>query len=149
MTAQTIDVGKIILREIQNCARHFGLAYFPFTITVLCLKAKIFANVKKTGYSQGTIMDWDLFRVARNSILQQQAESSDELKGEEVPTEIEPMQPVEIPNPGKPTEPIFEPNMATPTFRTRSPCPDPHDELSKLMDIMQHMQWQQQAYWRY
>ncbi|KAK5812267.1 hypothetical protein PVK06_027694 [Gossypium arboreum] len=76
---KTIDVGKIILREMRNCAiRHSGPAYFPFTITILCLKAKILANVKKTGYSQ-----------------------------------------------------------------------DHRDELSKLMDIMQHMQWQQQAYWRY
>ncbi|MBA0749486.1 hypothetical protein Gogos_003406 [Gossypium gossypioides] len=31
--------------------------YSPFTITILCLKAKILTNIKKTGYSQGTITD--------------------------------------------------------------------------------------------
>ncbi|KAH1106974.1 hypothetical protein J1N35_010742 [Gossypium stocksii] len=67
---KTIDVGKIILREIQNCAvRHSGPAYFPFTITILCLKAKILANIKKTRYSHGTITDWDLFGVAGDSVL--------------------------------------------------------------------------------
>ncbi|KAH1107790.1 hypothetical protein J1N35_011558, partial [Gossypium stocksii] len=62
------DVGKIILKEIQNCSiRRSGPAYFPFTITILCLKAKILANVKKTGYSQGIIIDWDLYRLAGDS----------------------------------------------------------------------------------
>ncbi|KAK5843200.1 hypothetical protein PVK06_005646 [Gossypium arboreum] len=62
--AKTIDVGKIILREIQNCAvKRSGPAHFPFTITILCLKAEILANVKKKGYSQGTITDWELHRV--------------------------------------------------------------------------------------
>ncbi|KAK5775698.1 hypothetical protein PVK06_043623 [Gossypium arboreum] len=103
LTGKTIDVGKIILREKRNYAvRRSGPAYFPFTITILCLKAKILANVKKTGYTKGTITDWDLYRIARESVLQAQ-----------------------------------------------SPRPDLQDELSKLMDIMQHMHWQQQAYWRY
>ncbi|MBA0868832.1 hypothetical protein Goshw_019361, partial [Gossypium schwendimanii] len=31
--------------------------------------------------------------------------------------------------------------MATLTFRTQSPSPNLRDELSKLMDIIQHMQW--------
>ncbi|KAH1057229.1 hypothetical protein J1N35_035294 [Gossypium stocksii] len=71
LTGKTIDVGKIILREIWNCTtRRFGPAYFPFTITILCLKAEILANVKKTGYSQGTITDWDLYRIAGDSVLQ-------------------------------------------------------------------------------
>ncbi|KAK5842401.1 hypothetical protein PVK06_004753 [Gossypium arboreum] len=72
ITGKTIDVGKIILRELRNCAiRHSSLAYFPFTITILCLKAKILANVKKTGYSQGTITDWDLYRIVGDSVVQQ------------------------------------------------------------------------------
>lgn len=79
LTKKTIDVGEIILREIQNCvARRSGPTYFPFTITILCLKAKILANVKKTGYSQGTIIDWDLYRIARDSVLQQRVELSED-----------------------------------------------------------------------
>ncbi|KAK5775782.1 hypothetical protein PVK06_043722 [Gossypium arboreum] len=35
--------------------------YFHLTITILWLKAKILANVKMKGYSQGTITDWDLY----------------------------------------------------------------------------------------
>ncbi|KAK5840147.1 hypothetical protein PVK06_009028 [Gossypium arboreum] len=62
LTGKTIDVGKIILKEIRNCAaRCSGPAYFPFTITILCLKAEILANVKKTRYTQGKITDWDLY----------------------------------------------------------------------------------------
>ncbi|KAG8472817.1 hypothetical protein CXB51_034623 [Gossypium anomalum] len=77
--AKTIDVGKIILREIRNCAvKRSGPAHFPFKITILCLKAEILANVRKTGYSQGTITDWDLYRVARYSVLQKQVEASEE-----------------------------------------------------------------------
>ncbi|KAK5785822.1 hypothetical protein PVK06_040441 [Gossypium arboreum] len=72
LTGKTIDVGKIILREIQNCAvKRSGPAHLPFTITILCLKAEILANVRKTGYSQGTIIDWGLYRVTGDSILQQ------------------------------------------------------------------------------
>ncbi|KAK5775821.1 hypothetical protein PVK06_043766 [Gossypium arboreum] len=70
LTGKSIDVGKIILREIRNCVvKRSGLAHFPFTITILCLKAEIHTNVRKTGYSQGTIIDWDLYRVAGDSVL--------------------------------------------------------------------------------
>ncbi|KAK5818937.1 hypothetical protein PVK06_023887 [Gossypium arboreum] len=71
LTGKTIDMGKIILREIRNYAiKRSGPAHFPSTIIILCLKAEILANVRKTGYSQGTITDWDLYRVAGDSILQ-------------------------------------------------------------------------------
>ena len=81
LTGKTIDVGKIILREIRNCTvRRSGPAYFPFTITILCLKAKILANVKKTGYSQGTITDWDFYRIDGYSVLQQRVEENEDRK---------------------------------------------------------------------
>ncbi|KAK5836330.1 hypothetical protein PVK06_012114 [Gossypium arboreum] len=115
LTRKTIDVGKIILRGVQNCAvKRSGLAHFLFTITILCLKAKILANVRKIGYSQGTIMDWDLYRVAGNSVLQKRVKVSEE-----------------------PEDPDEEegPTIAQPS------SPDLRDELSKLMDLMQHMQW--------
>ncbi|PPD78262.1 hypothetical protein GOBAR_DD24809 [Gossypium barbadense] len=34
-----------------------------------------------------------------------------------------------------------EPDIETSMFRAQPPCPDLRDELLKLMDIMQHMQW--------
>ncbi|KAH1039690.1 hypothetical protein J1N35_041433 [Gossypium stocksii] len=90
LIGKTIVLEKIILREIQNCAvRRSGPVYFPFTITILCLKAKILANVKKTGYSQGTITDWDLYLTTGDSVLRQRIEESEDLEEEEEdPTEI-------------------------------------------------------------
>ncbi|KAH1122093.1 hypothetical protein J1N35_005253 [Gossypium stocksii] len=124
LTGKTIDVGKIILKELQNCAaRCSGPVYFPFTITILCLKAKILAN-------------------------QRIEESEDPEEEEEDPTEIEPMQSAEILDKVEPMELETEPDVVTSMFRIQSPRPDLRDELSKLIDIMQHMQWQQQAYWR-
>ncbi|KAH1130228.1 hypothetical protein J1N35_001606 [Gossypium stocksii] len=148
LTRKTINVGKIILREIRNCVvRHSGPAYFPFTIIILCLKAKILANVKNTGYSQGTITDWNLYRIARDSVLQQRIEESEDPEEvEEDPTKFEPMREAEVPDKVEPMELEVEPDVKTSMFRTQSPCPDLRDELSKLIDIMQHMQWQQQAY---
>ncbi|KAH1107416.1 hypothetical protein J1N35_011184 [Gossypium stocksii] len=74
-------------------------------------------------------------------------ESEDpEEEKEEDPIEIEPVQEAKVPDKVEPMKLEAEPNTETSMFRTQSPCPDLRDELSKLMDIMQHMQWQQQAY---
>ncbi|KAH1097041.1 hypothetical protein J1N35_013962, partial [Gossypium stocksii] len=101
-------------------------------------KAKILANVRKTGYSQGTITNWDFYRIAKDSILYQRVEESEDFKEEEEedPTEIEPMQSVEIPNNTEPMEVVTEPNMTTSMFRTQLRRPNFRHELSKLMDIM-------------
>ncbi|KAK5775786.1 hypothetical protein PVK06_043727 [Gossypium arboreum] len=72
-------------------------------------------------------------------VKQRVEESEDPEEEEEYPTEIEPMQSAEIPNKTEPTEPVIEPDVATSMFKTQSPHPDLQDELSKLMDIMQHM----------
>ncbi|KAK5775161.1 hypothetical protein PVK06_043030 [Gossypium arboreum] len=143
LTGKTINVGKIILREIRNCVvRRSGHVYFPFMITILCLEAEILANVKKTWYSQGTITDLDLYRVAGGSVLQQRvAKSEDPDEEEEDPIEIEPIQSAEVPYKVEPIEPEIEPDDETSIFRAQPPSPDLRDELSKLMDIIQHMQW--------
>ncbi|KAH1046824.1 hypothetical protein J1N35_037608 [Gossypium stocksii] len=106
----TIDVGKIIFWEMRICAaRHFGPAYFPFTITILCLKAKILANIKKTSYSPGTITNWDLYRIVGDFVLQQRVEDSeDPEEGKENLIEIKPIQSAEIPGKAEPMEPITE-----------------------------------------
>ncbi|KAH1046836.1 hypothetical protein J1N35_037620 [Gossypium stocksii] len=117
LTGRTIDVGKIILKEIRNyTVRHFGPAYFPFTITISCLKAEILANVKKTGYTEGTITDWDLYRIAGDSVLQQRIEESEEPEDpdeEEDPT----MQSFEVSDKVDPVEPKAESDTETPMFR--------------------------------
>ncbi|KAH1097947.1 hypothetical protein J1N35_014868 [Gossypium stocksii] len=131
--AKTIDVGKIILREMRNCVvRRSGPAYFPFTITIMYLKTKILANVKNIGYSQGTITDWDLYRIAGDSVLQQQVEESEdpneeeeeEEEEEENPTKIESLQSVETLDKEEQMEPEAESDVTTVMFRTQSPLPD-------------------------
>ncbi|KAK5811921.1 hypothetical protein PVK06_027308 [Gossypium arboreum] len=132
--------------KIRNCVvKRSGPAHFPFTITILCLKDEIIANVRKTGYSQGTIMDWDLYRVAGDSVLQKRVEVSEDSEDpdeEEDPT----MQSFEVLDKVESVEPEAKPDTETSMFRAQLPSPDLRDELSKLMDLMQHMQWQQQAY---
>ncbi|KAK5819482.1 hypothetical protein PVK06_024485 [Gossypium arboreum] len=126
LTRKTIDVGKIILREIRNCSvRRSSPAYVPFTITILCLKAKILANVKKTGYIQGIIIDWDLYRIAGDSVLQQRVEKSEDLeeeKEEEDPIEIEPVQSDEVLDKVEPMEPEAELDVKTSMFRAQLLC---------------------------
>ncbi|KAH1064150.1 hypothetical protein J1N35_029137, partial [Gossypium stocksii] len=101
LTGKTIDVGKIILREIWNCAtRRLGPAYFPFTITILFLKAEILADVKKTGVLHD-------------------------------PTENEPVQKAENPDEAEPMEQEVEPDFETSMFGAPPPSSDVRDELSK------------------
>ncbi|KAK5803231.1 hypothetical protein PVK06_030874 [Gossypium arboreum] len=91
----------------------------------------------------------ELTEVSIQGIKQRVEEGEDPEEEEEDPIEIEPTEPMqsaEIPNKVEPTEPITKPDMAISTFSTQSPRPDLQNELSKLMDIMKHMQWQQQAY---
>ncbi|KAK5772163.1 hypothetical protein PVK06_048439 [Gossypium arboreum] len=87
---------------------------------------------------KGIIIDWDLYRIDGESILQQQVEESEDHKEEE---EDPTMQSAEFLDKAGPMEPEAEPNVETSMFRAQSPRTDLQDELSKLMDIMQHMQW--------
>ncbi|KAH1039180.1 hypothetical protein J1N35_040923 [Gossypium stocksii] len=114
-----------------NCAvKCSGPAYFPFMITILCLKEKILVNVKKTGFSQGTITNWDLYRVAGDSVLQQQVEETeDPEEAKDDPTKILPEQSTEAPNETKPIEPEAEPDMETSMFGTLPPSSNLRDEL--------------------
>ncbi|MFQ6663377.1 hypothetical protein Gotur_030928, partial [Gossypium turneri] len=62
LTENSINVGKLIFKEIQDCAKKkAGSVYFPSLITSLCLKAcvKTQANLKGQ-YVQGCITNYDL-----------------------------------------------------------------------------------------
>ncbi|KAK5771256.1 hypothetical protein PVK06_047446 [Gossypium arboreum] len=78
-----------------------------------------------TPLTKGTIIDWE-----------------DPEEEEEDPT----IQSAEVLDKAEPMELEVEPNVETSMFRAQSCRLDLRDELSKLIDIMQHMQWQQQAY---
>ncbi|KAK5836387.1 hypothetical protein PVK06_012174 [Gossypium arboreum] len=65
LTEKSINVGKIILKEIHGCAKKkIGSTYFRSLITSLCLKAhvKTYANLKGQ-YVQGCITNHDLERL--------------------------------------------------------------------------------------
>ncbi|KAK5835790.1 hypothetical protein PVK06_011498 [Gossypium arboreum] len=85
-------------------------------------------------------------RESLTPLAKQVEESKDPNEEEGDPTEIEPIQSAEIPDKVEPIEPEIEPDDETSIFRARPPSPDLRDDLSKLMDITQHMQLQQQAY---
>ncbi|KAH1097225.1 hypothetical protein J1N35_014146, partial [Gossypium stocksii] len=65
LTEKSLNVAKIILKEIHACARKkTGSVYFPSLITSLCLRAyvKTQANLKGQ-YVQGCITNYDLERL--------------------------------------------------------------------------------------
>ncbi|KAH1046718.1 hypothetical protein J1N35_037502 [Gossypium stocksii] len=78
---------------------------------------------------------WRFYSIATSG------ESEDLEEEEEDPTEIKPVQEAEVLDEAKPMELEAEPDVKTSMFRTQSPHPNLRNELSKFMDIMQHMQW--------
>ncbi|KAK5825406.1 hypothetical protein PVK06_020236 [Gossypium arboreum] len=65
LTEKSINVGKIILKEIYDCAKKkTGSAYFPSLITSLCLRARVKRQANLKGqYVQGCITSHDLERL--------------------------------------------------------------------------------------
>ncbi|MBA0753580.1 hypothetical protein Gogos_020800, partial [Gossypium gossypioides] len=68
MTERSINIGKIILKEIHDCARKKTIyAYFPSLITSLCLRAQVKTKANLKGpYVQGCITAYDLERLVEN-----------------------------------------------------------------------------------
>ncbi|KAK8305424.1 hypothetical protein V6Z12_D03G062100 [Gossypium hirsutum] len=68
MTERSINVGKMILKEIHDCARKkTGSAYFPSLITSLCLRAQVKTKANLKGlYVEGCITTHDLERLVEN-----------------------------------------------------------------------------------
>ncbi|MBA0755876.1 hypothetical protein Gogos_021761 [Gossypium gossypioides] len=69
MTERSINVGKIIIKEIHDCARKkTRSAYFPSLITLLCLRAQVETKVNLKGpYVQGCIITHDLKKIVKNT----------------------------------------------------------------------------------
>ncbi|MFQ6636898.1 hypothetical protein Gotur_013142, partial [Gossypium turneri] len=65
LTEKSINVGKIILKKIHDCAKKkAGSAYFPSLITSLCLEARVKTQENLKGrYVQGCITNYDLERL--------------------------------------------------------------------------------------
>ncbi|KAK5842513.1 hypothetical protein PVK06_004880 [Gossypium arboreum] len=72
--------------------------------------------------------------------------SEDTEEEEEDSIEIKLMQLAEVLDKVEPLEPEVKPDDESSMVRAQPPSPDLLNKLSMLMDIMQHMQWQQQAY---
>ncbi|KAH1129897.1 hypothetical protein J1N35_001275 [Gossypium stocksii] len=107
------------------------------------LVREFYANLTSSKLTEGTINGWDLYRVAGDFVLQQQVEQSEDPEEEgDDPIEIKPDQLAEVPDKAEPMEPKAEPDIESSMFGAPPPSLDLRDGLSKLMDIMQHMQWQ-------
>ncbi|KAK5785510.1 hypothetical protein PVK06_040102 [Gossypium arboreum] len=65
LTEKSFNVGKIILKEIYDCAKKkTGHAYFPSLITSLCLRAHVKTQENLKGqYVQGCITSHDLEKL--------------------------------------------------------------------------------------
>ncbi|KAK5840058.1 hypothetical protein PVK06_008926 [Gossypium arboreum] len=95
-------------------------------------------------------LNWELFCEKNPSVDEELVHefNANLISSELIEVLVRGIESAKIPDKVEPMEPKTEPD-ATSMFKTQSPHPNLQDELSKLMDIMQHMQWQQQAYWRY
>ncbi|MFQ6641511.1 hypothetical protein Gotur_016224 [Gossypium turneri] len=69
LTEKSINVGKIIRKEIHDCAKKkAGSAYFPSLITSLCLRARVKTQANLKGqYVQGCITSHDLERLVEKA----------------------------------------------------------------------------------
>ncbi|MFQ6665344.1 hypothetical protein Gotur_032111, partial [Gossypium turneri] len=87
LTEKSINVGKIILKEIHDCAKKkAGSAYFPSLITSLCLRARVKTQANLKGqYVQGCITSHDLERLVKrvHELNQGEQEEPTESKTEE------------------------------------------------------------------
>ncbi|KAK5771517.1 hypothetical protein PVK06_047732 [Gossypium arboreum] len=88
LTEKSINVGKIILKEIYGCAKKkTGNAYFSSLITSLCLRARVKTQANLKGqYVQGCITSHDLERLVEKVHELNQSE-------QEEPTEPETKEP--------------------------------------------------------
>ncbi|KAK5775160.1 hypothetical protein PVK06_043029 [Gossypium arboreum] len=177
MTERSINVGKIILKEIHDFARKkIGITYFPSLITSFCLRAqvKIKANLKGP-YVQSCITAHDLERLLENvhelnppselpepktdeSLNKSKTEANSLIEIEETKSEEE-MNDPELIKSSKVSEPKEEPN----TDESVEPNVDPElticmptssitvkkSKLSIMMDMMKFMHNQQHAYCKY
>ncbi|KAK5842503.1 hypothetical protein PVK06_004870 [Gossypium arboreum] len=139
LTKNSINVGKIILKEIHHCAKKkAGSAYFPSLITSLCLRACVKTQENLKGrYVQGCISTYDLERLVERVHELNQGE-------QEEPTEpdTDAVEPEE-----EPVKLRVEPESASPMPTSASALKK--SELSILMDMCKFMHNQQQTYWKY
>ncbi|MFQ6669649.1 hypothetical protein Gotur_034812, partial [Gossypium turneri] len=84
LTEKSINVGKIILKEIHDCAKKkAGSAYFPSLMTSLCLRARIKTQSNLKGqYVQGCITSHDLERLVKRVYELNQGEQEEPIEPE-------------------------------------------------------------------
>ncbi|MFQ6629247.1 hypothetical protein Gotur_006890, partial [Gossypium turneri] len=84
LTKNSINVGKIILKEIHDCAKKKAeSAYFPLLITSLCLRARVKTQANMKGqYVQGYITSHDLKRLVKRVHELNQGEQEEPIEPE-------------------------------------------------------------------
>ncbi|KAK5839101.1 hypothetical protein PVK06_007863 [Gossypium arboreum] len=172
---KSINVGKIILKEIYDCAKKkTGSAYFPSLIISLCLMAhvKIQANLKGK-YVQGCITNHDLESLVEKvhelnqgeqegpieldidestKETETEANSVTDTKQEEFDKEPNSPKPVEgSATPKLEVEPESETVKLSVELESSTPMPtsasaSKKSELSIIMDMCKFMHNQQQTY---
>ncbi|MFQ6661236.1 hypothetical protein Gotur_029461, partial [Gossypium turneri] len=84
LTEKSINVWKIILKEIHDCAKNKArCAYFPSLITSLCLRARVKTQANLKGqYVQGCITSHDLERLVERLHELNQGEQEEPIEPE-------------------------------------------------------------------
>ncbi|MFQ6651321.1 hypothetical protein Gotur_023684, partial [Gossypium turneri] len=84
LTEKSINVGKIILKEIHDCAKKkAGSVYFPSLITSVCLRARVKTQANLKGqYVQGCITSHDLERLVERVYELNQGEQEEPIEPE-------------------------------------------------------------------
>ena len=128
---ETIDVGKIIFRELRDCAnKRVGCAYFPSLITQLChAHGVITSSLSTKHYALGAITSVEIGRVS--GVIPYIAEKS-QPKCDDIGHSGKPV----ITGSGPPL-PVVDQHPLS--------CP----QHTRVLDILATMYEQQQTYWEY
>ncbi|KAK5842694.1 hypothetical protein PVK06_005077 [Gossypium arboreum] len=175
LTEKSNNVGKIILKETQDCAKNKeGSAYFPLLFTALYLRARVKTQANLKGrYVQGCILTYDLERLVKRVHELNQGEKEEPTKPDteestnETETEANSVTDIEEeefdnePNSPKPVEGSENPEPRVETEeelvklsvepKPTTPMPtsasaSKKSELSILIDMCKFMHNQQQNY---
>ncbi|KAH1107492.1 hypothetical protein J1N35_011260 [Gossypium stocksii] len=175
----SINAGKIILKEIHDCARKKTRSfYFPSLITSLCLRTQVKTKTNLKGlYVQGCIIAHDLKRLMENvhelnppelseptepeidessNKSEMEVDLIDETKeaeSEEKLNDPKLVKELEVSKPRKKSNPD-EPVKPSVDLELTIPRPTSSNTVKKsklpiMMDMMKFMHNQQQAYWKY
>ncbi|KAH1122025.1 hypothetical protein J1N35_005185 [Gossypium stocksii] len=136
LTEKSINVGKIILKEIHDCAKKkIGSAYFPSLIASPCLRAHVKTQANLKGkYVQGCIANHDLERLVEKVHELNQDEQEEPTKPDTEKSTNETKTEANSVTDTEEEESDKEPNSLKPVEGSANPEPkvEPEEETVKL-----------------